>query len=185
VSYTAAEAAAQTLSPAWDFQGCDQYADHYNVSTMKSAPLKELVAWVERSYGCGGPIGSAFEEPVFPVLVMKVEAALTWSVTTGLPVQLFTTDISVRALLSGLVLRRSSLDFRRVFQGELTEDDFGRLTCCVGEIRQSGFEMIEGSPPSALRSAAFMGGPLFAVVAPEDAVGSLVQRSAPKVPALG
>jgi len=152
---------------------------------MKSQPLRDLVEWVERSYGHGGPCGSAFEEPVSPILLMKAEATLTWSVTTRQPVELYTTSVSPKALLSGVVLRRCGLDLRHVFRAELTEEDFGRLTCCVGEIRQSGFEMIEGSPPAALRNAAFLGGgPLFAVVGPEEAVGSLVRCSSSEVPAM-
>jgi hypothetical protein len=125
---------------------------------MKSAPLRELVHWLEQAHVHGGPCGSAFELPVPPELTIKAEAALTWTLATGQPVELFTTTVSARALLAALVLRRSLVSFQRVFQNELDDDDFGRLTHCVAQIRRSGLELVEGPPPEAARGAAFLGG---------------------------
>ena len=134
------------------------------VSTVKSQPLKELVNWLEQVHFQGGPCGAAFEQNVSPVLVTKSMAMLEWALSTGRQVELFTTTVSARALLSSLVLRRSRVSLQNIL--DLDDAAFDRLTKCLAEILGSGLELVEGPPPEALRGAAFLGGPLFAVMMP-------------------
>ncbi len=133
---------------------------------MKSAPLKALVNWLEQIHNAGGPSDSLFETPVSSVFVMKTEAALTWALATGLPVTVYTGDIAAPGVLACLALRRAHLGVEDFFQGNLEDDDFERLTRCLAEIRRSGLELEEGPPPVSAKGAAFLGGPLFAVVNP-------------------
>ncbi len=133
---------------------------------MKSAPLHELVNWLQQIHNAGRPCGAVFETPVSPVFVMKAEAALTWALATRAPVTVYTGELATRGVLACLVLRRAHLGVENFFQGNLEDDDFERLTRCLAEIRRSGLELEEGPPPASERGAAFLGGPLFAVVKP-------------------
>ena len=127
--------------------------------------LVKFIEWLEQVYR-RGPCGSAFEQPVPPVLVIKAEAMLQWALSTGRPVELFTTNVSAKALLAGLIFRRSRVAADIAIQGKMDDGDFERLTRCLYEIRHSGFKLVEGPPPPVKRAGAFLGGPLFAVMFP-------------------
>ena len=126
--------------------------------------LRQFVDWCEVTHSKRGPCGSPFESAVSPVLVLKAQAALEWTVASGQPVTLFTSDISAETLLAGLVLRRSGVAVGKIFRGDLDDNDFARLTHCLAEIKRSGLQIVEGEAPATLRPAAFFGGPLFAIM---------------------
>ena len=128
--------------------------------------LMKFVNWLEDVDLQRGPCGSAFEQPVSPDLVVKAMAMLSWTLATGQPVELFTTTVSKEALLAGLIFRRSRVSVDAVFQGQMDDGDFERLTRCIYEIRHSGFKLVEGPLPPVMRAGAFLGGPLFAVMFP-------------------
>ena len=126
--------------------------------------LVKFIEWLEQVYQ-RGPIGSAFEQPVSPVLTIKGLAVLEWALSTGQAVELFTGTISKEALLAGLIFRRSRVAAETAIQGQMDDGDFERLTRCLYEIRHSGFKLVEGSPPAPMQAGAFLGGPLLAVLA--------------------
>ncbi len=125
--------------------------------------LSQLINWMERTHFQRARCGSPFEEPVSPILGIRAEAALTWALATRKPLTLFITTFRAEALLAALVLRRSGVTFQQILNGDLHDDDFGRLTRCVAEISRSRLKIVEGEPPAAMRKAAFFGGPLFAI----------------------
>ena len=109
---------------------------------MKSL-LLEFVGWLEDRHFRRAPCGSPFEEQIAPVVLMKAEIAPNWARTSHEPVELFTTTVSARALLAGLVFRRSQVSVESVFQGELDDSAFERLTRCVSEISRSRLLLLE------------------------------------------
>ncbi len=140
---------------------------------MKSAPLKDLVNWIEQAHTREGPCGSHFETPVATVLAIKAEAALAWTLATGQPVVVFTGNVSAKAVLAALVLRRSGVSLQNIFHN-LEEEHFERMTCCLAEIRRSGLEILDGPPPQADLGAAFFGGPLYAVLRRQPPQGEVM-----------
>ena len=126
--------------------------------------LREFIDWLEQAHFRRGLCGSPFEQPVSSVLVLKAEAALARALASGQPVTLFTTTVNARALLAGLVFRRSGVSIQNVFQANLDDGDFDRLTRCLAQVNRSGLELVEGEPSATLRAAAFFGAPIFAVI---------------------
>jgi hypothetical protein len=127
--------------------------------------LMHFINWLEDVDSQRGPCDSAFEQKVPSALVIQAEAMLQWALSTGRPVELFTTDISAKALLAGLIFRRSRVAAETAMQGKMDDGDFERLTRCIYEISHSGFKLVEGPPPAAMRAGAFLAGPLFAILA--------------------
>ena len=97
-------------------------------------------------------------------LAIQAEAMLEWARTARGRVELFTGPINPKSMLAALVFRRSHVNMKDVYRQDLDDDAFARLTRCVGQINRSGLTLVEGDPPNGLRSGAFLGGPLFAVM---------------------
>jgi hypothetical protein len=132
---------------------------------VMKALLREMVDWIEACHLQRAPCGSPFEDQVEPALLIKTELALDSARASDWPVELFTTKIDPKALLAGLVLRRSQVGIEKVFRGDLDDDAFERLTQCVFEISHSQLRLVEGWPPASKLPMAFFGGPVYALFA--------------------
>lgn len=119
--------------------------------------LTQFVDALESAHLHGHPCGSAFEQKLPPELVLKAMAAFHWALTTGRRVDLFTSGLDAKAVLSGLVLRRSEVSLDEIYTRKLDDEGFARLTRTVGQVARSGLRLAEGEPPERQRAGAFFG----------------------------
>ena len=104
--------------------------------------LQEFVSWLEATYGHperGADSEFGVEPPPEPLAMAEV--ALEAAISSQGPV-LLATSWSIKSFLSGLVLRRASIRLGQVFQGNLSDEQFGALADALRTVRASSL-MIE------------------------------------------
>ena len=105
--------------------------------------LHEFIDWLEAThfaanYG-GAERGAASEFAVEPSPNMMAlpECALELALNSDRPVVLATSAVSVKSVISALILKRAGIKLERVFQGDFTDAEFDALTDTVRAFAKS------------------------------------------------
>lgn len=99
--------------------------------------LREFVSWLETAYGQaeGSTTNEFGVEPPSESLAMA-QVALEATITSERAVLLATSG-SMKSLLAALVLRRAGINLEHVFQGDLSDEQFGALADALRAVRMS------------------------------------------------
>jgi hypothetical protein len=114
---------------------------------MKSL-LIEFVDWAETAHFQGGGCGSVFEQPVSPHALAWADRALELALSSGRPVVLFTRTAPAQSVVAGLVFHRAGVNIENVYNGDLDDDAFDRLTTWLSRIKTARLVFEQGFPPA-------------------------------------
>jgi hypothetical protein len=107
--------------------------------------LHEFIDWLEATHfaanhgGAERGAGSEFAVEPPPDVMPLPECALELALNSDQTVVLSTTSVSVKSVISALILKRAGIKLERVFQGDFTDAEFDALTDTVGAIAKSKF----------------------------------------------
>ncbi|MHC1770085.1 MAG: hypothetical protein AB9869_38355 [Verrucomicrobiia bacterium] len=114
--------------------------------------LREFVSWLETAYGqAEGSTTNEFGVESPQESLAMAEVALDAAMNSQRPVLLATSG-SIKSVLAGLVLRRAGVNVEQVFQGNLSDEQFGALADALRAVRTSRLmiETPDGQPTATV-----------------------------------